>query len=169
MDGSWPMGYLITFTTYGTWVHGDVRGSVVPAHNIPGTPLIDDDSHRRDLDHGRFKHPCITLNTKRRAVVRDTIMEVTEYRDWTLHALNVRTNHVHIVVGADETPERVMNTMKSWATRRMREKGVLDAGSKAWTRHGSTRYLWKPEQLQAACRYVCEGQGVDLAENKHAT
>jgi len=27
--------YLITFTTYGTWVHGDERGSVDREHNIP--------------------------------------------------------------------------------------------------------------------------------------
>ena len=29
---------------------------------------------------------------------------------------------------------------------------------------GSTRYLWKPDQVEAACCYVREGQGVDLAE-----
>lgn len=162
VNGSWPIGYLITFTTYGTWLHGDARGSVDPAHNVPGTPLVDEDPHRRNSDHRCLKHRCITLDAKRRSVVRGTIMEAAEYRGWTIHALNVRTNHVHIVVGADETPERVMTTVKSWATRRMREEGVLDPGSKAWTRHGSTRYLWKPEQLEAACRYVCEGQGVDL-------
>lgn len=31
-----------------------------------------------------------------------------------------------------------------------------------WSRHGSTRYLWKDESLEAACRYVREGQGGEL-------
>ena len=36
-----PMGYLITFNTYGTWLHGDARGSVDRhGKNIPGTPVI---------------------------------------------------------------------------------------------------------------------------------
>ncbi len=57
-----------------------------------------------------------------------------------------------------------MNALKSWSTRRMVEAGVLPAKVKPWVRHGSTRYLWKNHQLEAACRYVCEDQGVDLAE-----
>ena len=75
-----------------------------------------------------------------------------------MHALNARTNHIHAVLAADTTPERVMNELKSWATRRMVEAGALAAGTKAWCRHGSTRYLWTPGALEAACRYVVEGQ-----------
>jgi hypothetical protein len=30
---------------------------------------------------------------------------------------------------------------------------------KRWTRHGSTRYLWKPEQVSAAVQYVVQKQG----------
>jgi len=81
-----------------------------------------------------------------------------------LHALNARTNHVHVVVSADRSPERVMNALKSWSTRRMVETGCLPSGIKPWTRHGSTRYLWKDSDLRDACRYVLEGQGVDLPE-----
>jgi len=163
--GSFPLAYLITFTTYGTWLHGDNRGSVDPAHNIPGSPYIEPDPQRHRWDHRKCKHPCITLNAKRRAVVQDTIIEVTRYRDWTLHTLNIRTNHVHMVISADETPDRVMNVMKSWATRRMVESSVLATGTKAWARHGSTRYLWKQYQVEAACRYVREAQGIDLEWN----
>ncbi|HEX9659180.1 MAG TPA: hypothetical protein VGA18_02730, partial [Rhodothermales bacterium] len=41
-----PLAYLITFTTYGTWLHGDERGSVDPGHSIPGTPPLERDAHR---------------------------------------------------------------------------------------------------------------------------
>jgi len=159
-----PLAYFITFPTYGAWLHGDARGSVDRDHNIPGTALLDPNEHRRPKEQRRLKHPQVLLNAQRRAVVHRTILEVADHRDWTVHALNVRTNHVHVVVGAPETPERVMNTLKSWSTRRMVEAGVLPRGTKAWVRHGSTRYLWKPEQLKAACDYVCEAQGADLDE-----
>jgi len=96
-------------------------------------------------------------------------MEVAEHRSWTVHALNVRTNHVHMVISAPEPPERVLNSIKSWATRRMVEAGVLPPRAKAWTRHGSTRYLWNATSVREACEYVCERQGADLDEAEHQT
>ena len=79
-----------------------------------------------------------------------------------LHAINVRTNHMHAVVTANTSPEAVMNSFKSWSTRRMVEAGLFARGDKVWVRHGSTRYLWKPAQLETACRYVADSQGEDL-------
>jgi hypothetical protein len=35
-----PIAYFITFTTYGTWLHGDERGSVDKGHNRVGTEFI---------------------------------------------------------------------------------------------------------------------------------
>jgi len=161
-DSTSPLAYFITFTTYGTWLHGDDRGSVDPANNILNTPYIQDDPQRKGLDRRYRKGQCVTLDARRRSIVHSTVMEVAIHRDWTIHALNVRSNHVHIVISTLENPERVMNTMKSWATRRMVEASVFDTGNKAWTRHGSTRYLWKEIDVHSACQYVCEGQGVNL-------
>ncbi len=160
--GSFPVAFLITFTTYGTWLHGDRRGSVDPQHNIPGTPYLDENPGLRAADRRGFKHPPAVLDAKRRNIVRDTIQAVCTHRGWTPHAMNVRTNHVHLVVGAEERPERIMNTFKSWSTRRMVEAGILARGTKVWTRHGSTRYLWTEREAEGACRYVCDGQGEDL-------
>ncbi len=157
-----PLAYLITFTTYGTWLHGDSRGSVDPAHNVYGTPVLDPNRQRASLDRSYCLRSSVVLNEACRGIVHVAIGDVAEHRDWTLHAVNVRTNHVHVVVGAGAPPEQVMNAMKSWATRRMVEAGVLPSGTKAWTRHGSTRYLWKEEQVAEACRYACDGQGEDL-------
>lgn len=159
------LGYLITFTTYGTWLHGDKRGSVDRDHNIPGTPQVDADARRVRHEVALLKNPPVLLSAERRALVHRTILEVCERRDWTLHALNVRSNHVHVVVSAPESPERVMNDLKSWATRGLVAAGLIQHGTAVWTRHGSTRYLWKPQHLAAGCQYVCEHQGSDLDEH----
>jgi len=45
-EKSIPLAYLITFTTYGTWLHGDPRGSVDREHNVWGTPFLDPDRAR---------------------------------------------------------------------------------------------------------------------------
>ena len=157
-----PVAYFITFTTYGTWLHGDRRGSVDFKHNIYDTPYVAPDPRRRRYDGDQLRHPPVLLDGEGRRSVERAIREVCRHRGWELRALNVRTNHVHIVVSAPDTPERAMNTFKSWATRKMIDGGHLASGTKAWARHGSTRYLWDEDQLETACLYVTEGQGADL-------
>jgi hypothetical protein len=45
-----PLAYLITFRTYGTWLHGDERGSVDRQHNVYGTPRLDPDAMRKNAE-----------------------------------------------------------------------------------------------------------------------
>ncbi len=156
-----PTHYLITFTTYGTWLHGDPRGSVEDQKNLPGTPLVDENPKLNQSEQQQLKHDPVTLNADQRRCVRDTIQEVCRHRGWRLHACNVRTNHVHVVVCAGDTPEKVMNDFKSYATRRIIESGLIGQGQTVWTRHGSTRYLKEEASVDAACRYVLEEQGED--------
>ncbi len=41
-DSQWPLAYLITFRTYGTWLHGDERYSIDRhGKNIYGAPCIE--------------------------------------------------------------------------------------------------------------------------------
>ena len=157
-----PLGYLITCRTYGTWLHGDARGSVDRDHNLYGTPLRDAHRGLQQAERRRLKIAPVTLNARQREVVAETIRAVCRKRGWSLSALNVRTTHFHAVVAAPEAPERVMHAFKAYATRRLREDGLHAQDVPLWSRHGSTRYLWKGPQLENACRYVAEGQGEDL-------
>jgi hypothetical protein len=77
-----------------------------------------------------------------------------------LLAAHVRTKHVHVVVAGDEKPEKILNDFKAYATRALPGAG---ANRRRWTRHGSTRWLWKDSEVLAAIRYVVEGQGKPMA------
>ncbi len=55
-----------------------------------------------------------------------------------------------------------MNTLKAYATRALRKAGLLAPDAKAWSRHGSTKYLWTEEHIAAAVEYVIDGQGGEL-------
>ena len=109
----------------------------------------------------RLVHPAITLSKPARHAVAMVIQQVCDHHDWTLHSSNVRSNHVHVVVSAPRTPEQVMVALKSWCTRRLRQQGLAQEDAKVWSRHGSTKYIWKPNQLVEACRYVVEAQDDD--------
>jgi len=157
-----PLAYLITFRTYGTWLHGDARGSVDRDHNAYDSPMLPPNPGLALAEVAQLKHAAILLGEAHRTTAAEAIERICHDRGWTLSALNVRTNHVHAVVSAPDSPERVMHAMKSFATRRLREMRLVGDDTRPWARHGSTRYLWTLRQVEEACRYVRESQGDDL-------
>jgi hypothetical protein len=125
---SFPLGYLITFRAYGTWLHGDSQGSVDRFHNRYGTPRIPANRKCQKYNERTMKRPPVNLSKRRRADVEAAIRETCQYRNWTLWAVNVRTNHVHSVVSASCDPELVLSAFKANATRKMRTSGSWRSG-----------------------------------------
>jgi len=160
--GARERGYFITFTTYGAWLHGTDRHSVDRNQNLPGTEHLVGNEDREKREFAAMKQPPVTLDEPQRTAIQNTIREVCRHRGWALWASHVRTTHVHVVVSADATPEKVMNDFKAYATRRLRENKLAGAEQKVWTHHGSTRYLNNSESVDAACRYVIDEQGAVL-------
>jgi REP element-mobilizing transposase RayT len=157
-----PQAYFISFRCYGTWLHGDERGSVDHSHNNYRMPMLPPDEQRRKEMRSRMKRDPVELTTARRSAVEEGVRETCDKRDWVLRAINVRTNHVHTVVSALGNPEPVMNAFKANATRKMVEIGTWQRGIKPWSRHGSTRYLWTAKSVARAIDYVINGQGDEL-------
>ncbi len=154
-----PVAYFLTWTCKGTRLHGDPRGSVDRAHNTFGTPRLEPDPERQAAEAARMVDPPIELSESDRQLVEATVGEVAAHRGWTLVAVAVRSNHVHMVVeNPGCRPEKVMNDFKAWTTRRLREAGRWPTDTHGWTRHGSTRYLWNERQVAAAAEYVQEAQ-----------
>lgn len=158
----YPQGYLITFRCYGTWLHGDGRGAMDRRHHTcPGDPLVPENARLWASRRAALTQTPMQLDAAQRRLVAETIGAVCCYRNWQLHAAEVRTEHVHVVVRGDCRPEAIMTTLKAWCTRRLREAGLLATDSKVWSRHGSTRYLWSEQALEQACRYALEAQDID--------
>jgi len=156
-----PLAYLLTWPTYSSWLHGDERGSVDRAHNVPGTPLLAPDARRVRREAARRKHEAVRLDAAGRRIVGKAIADHCRQRGWELFTAAVRASHVHVVVGAaGATPERMMSQFKAWATRRLREAGRVAQDARVWAYHGSTRYLWDTQSLNRAVAYVAEGQDV---------
>ena len=159
---SFPLGYLITFRAYGTWLHGDSRGSVDRFHNRYGSPRIPANRNWRKYNERAMKRPPVNLSKRRRADVEAAIRETCQYRNWELWAVNERTNHVHSVVSASCDPELVLNAFKANATRKMRASGAWRSGKSPWVEKGSKRHLWSEQDLVDAIVYVQHEQGLPL-------
>lgn len=157
-----PLGFLITFRAYGTWLHGDSRGSVDRFRNTYGTPRIPTNLPWERYNDRRMKLNPVKLDARRRAAINEAIQETCNIRRWKLWTQNVRTNHVHVVLSALCNPETILRILKSNATQKMREAGCWQSSHTPWARKGSKRWLWTHEQLRSAIKYVKDGQGEPL-------
>ena len=150
---------FISWTCYGHWLHGDARGSVDPEHNAMDTPWLPAMPGIEAGEISRMTQPAYELDAERRKIVLASIRKVAEYRGWTLFALHVRARHVHVIVQGAQTPERMLNDFKSYASRALNEAGFDTKDRKRWTRHGSTRYINDERHRAAAINYVLNKQG----------
>lgn len=154
-DNEFPLAYLITIRTYGTWLHGDARDSVDRhGKNIYGTKRIAGNLNLKEKMLGGRKESAFLFDKGQREFVEKTIKEVCSYKDYFLHAINARSNHVHMVVSAQNPPEKIINNFKTYVTRNLRQNNLIGLESRIWSRGGSRRYLWKQRHVDLAIDYV---------------
>src|SRR5687767_4111652 len=101
-DTDTPLAYFISFRTYGTWLHGDRRGSIDRFHNRYRSPYMPTNEKWCRYNEQQLKAKPLILNAKQRNAVQHAIRETCQIRNWRLQAMNVRTNHVHTVVSASQ-------------------------------------------------------------------
>ena len=148
-----PIGYFLTWATYGTWLPGDPRGWVEYRH---GWQLPD--PVREVEAAARMTERACRLHQQQRQVVEHQISTTCRQRRWRLHAVNCRSNHVHVVVSTVGTPPRKIRvTLKAWATKCLKQR-FDPHREKWWAERGSIRYLNDERALEAAVTYVMEGQ-----------
>src|SRR5262245_8736513 len=132
-----PLAYFISFRSYGTWLHGDRRGSIDRFHNRYGDPYLPPNEAWQGHNYNQLRVRPLILGARERGAVKRAIRETCDIRKWHLQAFNVRTNHVHTVVTADRKPELVLNTFKANATRQLKENLLWRHPFSPWADKGS--------------------------------
>ena len=164
-DTDIPLAYFISFRTYGTWLHGDKRGSIDRFHSRYRSPYIPPNKNWRDHNQQQLKAKPLILRAKHRKSVEAAIRETCDVRKWQLQAINVRTNHVHTVASAGlKKASIVLNAFKANATRQLRQEGLWPHSFSPWADKGSKRRLWNERSVAKAIDYVLNGQGDDLPD-----
>ena len=167
--------WLLTNTTYGTWLPGDPRGSVTSVrderkddpprkvrfeHDLPGQepePYIPG-LYRASLE--QMKGPPIYLDLSQAELVLAQFQETAAYRGWLLRAATIMCNHFHLVVrGPDEVdPAKILADFKAYATRILNRRYGVPPSETWWTMRGSKRKLNTDDYFTTAIRYVLEKQ-----------
>lgn len=168
MNSEWndtgiPLAYLITFRCYGTWLHGDERGSTDKFNNGFNTPFLPPNQKWLEFNKSKLKHKPVGLNSNRRNSVEKAIRETCQKRNWGLLAINVRTDHIHIVVDTGGlNPKQILSAFKANATREMRANNCWNFEHSPWADKGSKRWLWNEKSVETAIDYVINRQGGEL-------
>jgi REP element-mobilizing transposase RayT len=153
-----PLAYFLTWATYGTWLPGDERGWIEHRHGWKC-----EDGPREVEAALRMTTTACTLEAAERRLVEETIRAHCRRWAWVLHAVNCRSNHVHVVVTASLHPDGVRDQLKAWCTRKLKEQACKGRPTdrvrdKWWAERGSRRYLNQADDLEAAILYVRDGQ-----------
>jgi len=140
------IGYMITWTTYGTWLQGREQGFVKDGR-VRGENIALKKSNVRNLNRA-----AVRLGRRERNIVKDVILEVAKRFEQKICAIAVRSNHVHIVAEVSaESIEQVVHRCKYSATRALRKCGVE---GKVWTRGYDKRFCFGEKELRARVDYV---------------
>ena len=140
------IGYMITWTTYGSWLQGDERGYVKNGKIHQANQTLAN-SNIQNLS----KDP-VKLSKNHREIVAKAIFEKANQLDQKIHALSVCSNHVHIV--ADYVPKplgEIVTHYKNVAQVSLRKVGL---SGRVWTKGFDKRYCFDQQTLNKRIHYV---------------
>jgi REP element-mobilizing transposase RayT len=161
MDRFW----LLTWTTYGTWLPGDARGFVSPVregpgpevrHNMPGSSYDEDMPGLVRASQSALKGAPVFLDAEQSDVLLQQFRATAAHRGWELLAAAVMANHTHLIVGVpgDPDPSVLLRDFKGYGSRALNGRWPRPAGGTWWTESGSRRKLPGAEAVWAAVEYV---------------
>ncbi|MHC4525813.1 MAG: transposase [Planctomycetota bacterium] len=121
------IAYMLTWTTYGTWLQGHERGYVKDAKHYDANLGL---YHQNQMS---LKQPPVLLSDVQRERVKMQIIHEAERIDQKIYALTVQDKHVHLVIEKTlETIEAAVHRYKRMATYMLRQNGFE---GKVWASH----------------------------------
>ena len=138
------LGTLITATTYGTWLRGDVRGWIDDGVLMPPDPKLETG------DRDRMAHPPFLFAADSLLAIGDAIgKSLQERQRHVLLALTVQTWHIHLLIGATTFGiDRVVKCAKDAVRYHLR------VGRPIWTDGYDKRFCFDVASLRSRVRYV---------------
>ena len=140
------LGYMVTWTTYGTWLQGDKRGFVKKGKILGTSKGLEQANKERRSGNG------IKLKKRQREVVRNTIVQEAERIGEKVLAMSVWSNHVHVVIEVGgKSVDKIMSRLKNVAYYALRERG---AEGRIWTSGYDKRFCFDEKSLRERIEYV---------------
>jgi hypothetical protein len=140
------IGYMVTFTTYGTWLQGNKRGYVKDGQTLEGNEQL------LNANKTAMRQNAVKLNQRQKQIVKQAILDEAKELKQVLFAILVWSTHVHVVAeNIDETIGKVTGRYKVAATKALAKTGFK---GNVWTKGYNKRYCYNEYALRQMTAYV---------------
>jgi len=140
------IGYMVTWTTYGSWLQGDERGYVKRGRTYLGDNAI------RQANLKTLKNPPVILTKSEQRIVYATIVSESRVIGQEICALAVCSDHVHLAAKpCPKSIEQIVSRYKNKAMFALRRCG---RSGRLWTRSFDKRFCFTDKQLAARVTYI---------------
>jgi len=145
------IGYMVTWTTYGTWLQGDKRGYV------KNSRILSQNDKLKLVNQRQQKYPMVKFNSEQKQIVQDSIIEEARRINHEIFAITVCSNHVHIVASvSQESIEQAVHRYKYSATLALRK---FASQGKIWSKGFDKRFCFTDKELENKIKYVQSHDG----------
>lgn len=140
------LGYMLTWTTYGSWLQGDERGYVKDGQILQGDKKLVDLCEKFQRGH------TVKLRQDEKDIVRQAILNEAARIGYTIEALAVCSNHIHLVGRYSPEPiGQIVSRFKNVTSSVLRKHGRT---GRVWTRGFDKRFCFNGEDLIRRIQYV---------------
>ncbi len=140
------VGYMLTWTAYGSWLQGDERGYV------KNGKVLRENIGLRQANMAMQKTKTVKLNQKEQKIVQDAVLSEAESLSQKIYAMAVCSNHVHIVLNSIAKPiGKVLSHYKNAARLALEANGFV---GRLWTKGYNKRYCFNKDELKSKIDYV---------------
>ncbi len=144
--GKRMIGYMVTWTTYGSWLQGDERGYVKDGQ------ILEKNDKLKSANLIQQKYPTVKLDSEQKQVVENSIIEEAQRINHKIFAIAVCSSHVHIVASAcEESIEQAVHRYKYSATLALRKLGIQ---GRIWSNGFDKRFCFTDKELETKVKYV---------------
>jgi REP element-mobilizing transposase RayT len=140
------LGYMLTWTAYGSWLQGDRRKYVKNGQILdPNTPL-------ENKNKENMKYPKVSLTASQRKIIEKAVIEESADLNQKIYAIAIGKSHIHLVVDCNFiSASSAVSHYKNAARLVMERNGFV---GKLWTKGFSVRYCFDENQLNKVIQYV---------------
>lgn len=140
------LGYMLTWTSYGSWLQGDRRRYVKDGQILDPNPSLEIKNKEN------MKYPKVSLNTLQKGFIERAIIDESANLNQKILAIAVRNNHIHLVTDCNFiSAASAVSHYKNAARLALLSNAFI---GRLWTKGFSVRYCFDEDQLNKAIQYV---------------
>ena len=140
------IAYMLTWTTYGTWLQGDERGYVKDGQILEQNEIL------KDINQTNLKKEPVKFNAGQKKIVKDAIFQEAKRINQKIFALAVSSNHIHLIVEKNQELIETAAALYKTAARKALYKSGLEG--KIWSKGFDKRFCFNNQELNRRIEYV---------------